>query len=268
MTFAPPTLRDLAAYWVARGGVNLGIVGDTAHATTGVSYHLGRDQLDPTAYSRRTPRDAAGLSLAASAIDLGRLDGSYDRLRAFSRWLVSRARDNAPGTSDMREIIYTPDGRTVLRWDRERGANSAPRTGEASDSHLFHTHISWYRDAEGRDHRTAFVPYWSEDDMAQLSITDTTPATIDIPIGAKRYMPDGTYDGFTFTEAYTRLSPYAVGDRRAYYAHIANKTVVRLVSPVTVHPTDPEPTPDCMAAIEAAITLDRANAHIVYEGEG
>ena len=28
MTYNPQTLRDLGAYWVAQGGVNLGVVGD------------------------------------------------------------------------------------------------------------------------------------------------------------------------------------------------------------------------------------------------
>ncbi len=66
---------------IANGGVNLGIIGDTAHATLGVSYHLGKSQLTATAYSRQLPRDAAGLTEAASAIDLGKLNGSLTELR-------------------------------------------------------------------------------------------------------------------------------------------------------------------------------------------
>jgi hypothetical protein len=162
VTFAPPTLLQLAGLWTGAGGVNLGIVGDTAHLAKGVSYHLGRDDLLATAYSAQTTRDRAGLSNAASAIDLGKLGGSYVALRAFSIWLVEQARHNAPGTSDMREIIYSPDGVAVLRWDRERGYSSAPRAGEADTSHRTHTHVSWYRDAETRDHRTAFLPYLSK----------------------------------------------------------------------------------------------------------
>ncbi len=162
MTFAPLTLQALASLWTGHGGVNLGIVGDTAHLDRGVSYHLGKQDLLPDAYSIKTARDKAGLSNAASAIDLGKLGGSYVGLRAFSVWLVAQARTDGPGTGDMREIIYSPDGQTVLRWDRERGYASAPQTGEADTSHLTHTHISWYRDAETRDHRTAFLPYFQE----------------------------------------------------------------------------------------------------------
>ncbi|HSV93276.1 MAG TPA: hypothetical protein VLH81_09370 [Desulfobacterales bacterium] len=174
MTANPRTLRDLGAYWASQGGLNLGVVGSLRTHCRG--YHLGRDRIyGPVAcrpggvarpglgdadYSVRTARDRAGLSNAASAIDLGRLDGSLEQLRAFSRWLVGRCRANRPGTSDIREVIYSPDGRSVLRWDRERGPSSAPRSGEADDSHLTHTHISFYRDSEGRDKRPLLAPYF------------------------------------------------------------------------------------------------------------
>jgi hypothetical protein len=81
-------------------------------------------------------------------------------LRTFSRWFVGRCRANAPGTSDVREFIYSPDGRTVYRWDRERGIKSTPRTGEANDSHLSHSHISFYRDSERRSKVGLFSPYF------------------------------------------------------------------------------------------------------------
>lgn len=159
MTFAPASLLALRSFLHPLTGlsaVSLGIVGDTAHAAKGTSYHLGADDLSATAYSRQTARDVAGLSNAASAIDIG----TFPRLRAMSMWLVVQARQNAPGTSDMREIIYSPDGVNVLRWDRERGYASVPKTGEADDSHRSHTHISWYRDAEKRDHVVAFRPFF------------------------------------------------------------------------------------------------------------
>jgi hypothetical protein len=160
VTYNPATLHDLGVFWTSQGGVNLGVVGDTSHVAKGTSYHLGKSQLVSTAYSIQTARDKAGLTEAASAIDLGKLDGSLVELRTFSKWLVAQARSNAPGTSDIREIIYSPDGKTVLRWDRQRGYASAPRPGEADDTHLFHDHVSWYRDAEHRDHTTAFRPYF------------------------------------------------------------------------------------------------------------
>lgn len=166
MTYSPKTLQDLGTYWTRQGGVNLGVVGNTAHTK---GYHLGKDRIfdgsgpgiGTSDYSVQTARDKAGLTNAASAIDLGKLDGSYANLRTFSKWLVAQARKNAPGTRDLREIIYSPDGKTVLRWDRQRGYASAPRPGEADASHLTHTHISFYRDSEGRDKRPIFAPYFA-----------------------------------------------------------------------------------------------------------
>ena len=160
MTYAPPALIELGRYWVRHGGVNLGVVGDAAHQRKGTSYHLGRSVLADDAYSRKTARDRAGLTDAASAIDLGKLNGNLGQLRTFSKWFVQRCRTNAPGTQDVREFIYSPDGRTVLRWDRERGVNSAPRTGEANNSHLAHSHISFYRDSEKRSKVGLFRPYF------------------------------------------------------------------------------------------------------------
>lgn len=161
MSYAPASIRALADYWTSHGGVNLGIVGDAAHQAR-PSYHNGRDVIEAhgrtreTDYSIRTDRDWWGLTNAASAIDLGKLGGSLEQLRDFSTRLVARCRSGAADCEDIREVIWSPDGRVVLRWDRERGVASEPRAGEASDSHLWHTHISWYRDSELRDKTAAF----------------------------------------------------------------------------------------------------------------
>lgn len=178
MSSAPGSLLDLQSFWVSQGGVSLGIVGNAVHCR---GYHLGRDRvygacacrpknicvpgLGNLDYSVQTARDRAGLSNAASAIDLGKLGGSLRNLYRFSEWLVEQCRANEPGTADLREVIYSPDGTTVLRWDRERGYWSAPRPGEADDSHLGHTHISYYRDAEARDKRPLFARFFEEGPM-------------------------------------------------------------------------------------------------------
>ena len=86
MSYNPRTLQDLGAYWTGKGGVNLGVVGDTGHT---VGYHLGRDRIygpggqGDDDYSVKHRRDMAGLSGAASAIDLGRLNGELTELYAF-----------------------------------------------------------------------------------------------------------------------------------------------------------------------------------------
>lgn len=265
MTYAPVALRVLADYWVSKNGINLGIVGDTAHALRGVSYHLGESQLTSDAYSRQTARDRAGLTDAASALDLGKLRGSYGDLRAFSKWLVTQARGNAPGTSDMREIIYSPDGQKVLRWDRERGYSSAPREGEADSSHLWHTHISWYRDAEERDHTLAFRPYFKEETLVAFTadpneqagtyevVVDSqgipynaTPGErVDIPAGLRRPMLGPVY-------------VTALQGRSHMIMFLGERTVLVPTVNVSLVPVDIQP------EIDAAIAADRAKARVTW----
>jgi hypothetical protein len=168
MTFAPQTLLELAAYWKREGGVFLGIVGDTAHQDKGVSYHLGKDQLIPGAYSAQTFRDRRGLTNAASAIDLGKLDGSYVQLRAFSDWLARRCVKGDAGTLDVREVIYSPDGKRVLGF-KDGIDFLIPDYGDAS--HLTHTHISFYRDSEFRAKVPLFKPYFEEADVPGVQLT-------------------------------------------------------------------------------------------------
>ena len=129
-----------------------GIVGDTAHAQGGDSYHLGADQTRARNGRDRysvdeSPRDRQGLNNYASGMDVGYFKvttgrGVFD-LFAFSRWLVALCKAGDPDTVDIREVIYSPDGRAVRRWD------ALGRRSGGDDSHLFHTHISEYRDADG-----------------------------------------------------------------------------------------------------------------------
>jgi hypothetical protein len=173
MTFAPPTIVQAAKVWTSNGGKNLGIVGNAAHRAR-QSYHNGKDAIDEfhrTAandYSIRLKADRDGLTNAASALDLGRLNGSLDELRAFSKWLVEYTQDAGPGTEDIREIIFagTHKGKiVVLRWLRDRGVASAPQPGEADDSHLTHSHISWLRSSEFSDKTGPFRTYFEEEQV-------------------------------------------------------------------------------------------------------
>jgi hypothetical protein len=163
----------------------VGIVGDTAHAAGGDSYHLGADQIRARGSRDRysvdeSARDGRGLDDNASALDIGLFSVRTPRglfgLREFSIWLVDRCKAGDPDTRDLREVIYSPDGRTVRRWDREK------RRSSGDDSHLFHTHLSEYRDADGR-RMVALVTRWlryigllpEEDDMP---LTNTDVDTI------------------------------------------------------------------------------------------
>lgn len=170
MTYNPSTLVALGRYWVAQGGVNLGVVGNAAHTK---GYHLGKDRIydgpdgpgvGDADYSVQLPRDKAGLSNAASAIDLGKLNGTLKELRKFSNWLVSECLSDPAIRRDIREIIYSPDGDKVQRYSGpDNKIYTGPGNGDAS--HLTHTHISFYRDSEDRDKRPLFAPYFDSPEV-------------------------------------------------------------------------------------------------------
>ncbi|MET7835047.1 hypothetical protein GA0070622_2432 [Micromonospora sediminicola] len=153
----------------------VGIVGDANHRG---GYHCGSDRVVVNDYSVvESTRDRSGLTLYASALDVGtfsvRSGGATHTLRTFSTWMAAQCAANAADTRDIREIIYSPDGRTVRRWDR-----LGKRTSGDS-SHLFHTHFSFFRDSTkaGRDQTPLFrryltaigliAPVKPEDDMEQ-----------------------------------------------------------------------------------------------------
>ncbi len=129
-----------------------GIVGDTAHQQGGDSYHLGKDKIRARGSRNRysvdeSPRDQRGLNNYASAMDIGYFKvatsrGTFD-LYDFNAWLIGLCKTGDPDTADLREVIYSPDGLTVRRWD-DLGVRS---TGD--NSHLTHSHLSEYRDADG-----------------------------------------------------------------------------------------------------------------------
>jgi hypothetical protein len=160
MSYAPASLTALGAYLVSKGVVNLGIVGNAAHTR---GYHLGRDRIygvngiGDADYSVQRARDRTGLTNAASALDIGKVNGTIDGLRELSKWLIVQCQ--AGRAPDIREVIYSPDGVTVYRWE---SSDNVIRTGpgQGDNSHLTHTHISYYRDSEARGKIAVFAPYW------------------------------------------------------------------------------------------------------------
>jgi len=160
MTYAPAALKAAQVYLRERTSlpwVSLGIVGDADHRG---GYHQGEPNVPASDYSRdESTRDENGLSGAASALDIG----DFPRLRELSLWIVAQCKAGAPDTRDIREVIYTPDGRTVARWDR-LGIRSS-----GDSSHLSHTHISYHRDSEARDKVGLFRRFFEGDDDMQLS---------------------------------------------------------------------------------------------------
>lgn len=151
MTYAPADLLAVRLYLLTSAGLSgdaVGIVGDPDHIATG-GYHVGNDDLARIGrltgdYSKReSARDRPGTD-GASALDIGEFVKGPVSLRTLSLGLVAACVRGDPRAADIREVIYTPDGVTVRRFDR-LGVRS---TGDSS--HLFHTHLSFFRDSEGR----------------------------------------------------------------------------------------------------------------------
>lgn len=176
MSYAPNTILAARTYIIGRTGLNpaaVGIVGDVAHG--GEGYHSGWDGLR-LAYGRddysvsESPRDGNPTD-AAMALDIGEFKGWLD----FNRWLVAQCKAGAADTQDIREVIYTLGDGVVRRWDR-----LGVRSG-GDDSHLFHTHLSYFRDSEGKDKTALFRRYFeggsaaSEDDDDMGFITRSGP---------------------------------------------------------------------------------------------
>ena len=152
MTYAPQTLLNARAYILDQTGLAsgaVGIVGDSAHT---YGYHLGKDRLPSGDYSTRTSRDQAGLTNAASALDIG----NFGSLWQLTEFLVAEARNGR--LPDVREIIGPlRDGR-AYRWDHLDGWTAVRRS--AGDSHEWHIHASYYRDSEHRDKTGPFRAFF------------------------------------------------------------------------------------------------------------
>ncbi|WDZ87177.1 hypothetical protein [Micromonospora cathayae] len=140
----------------------VGIVGDPAHVG---GYHCGADRVRRVDgrirdYSvTESDRDRSGLADWACALDIGEFrvtvgGRTYD-LPHLSAWIVGQCRAGAPDARDIREVIWSPDGRSVQRWDR------LGRRDTGDSSHRWHTHISYHRDAirAGRDQTALFRRY-------------------------------------------------------------------------------------------------------------
>lgn len=156
MSYAPARLLELQSYMQLQTGlpVNaLGIVGDSSHDG---GYHCGWDRrrirngsLDDYSWEESS-RDWDHKTNAARAFDCG----SFDRLQEMSKWIVGQCQAGAPDTLDIRSIIYSPDGVTVLRWDRLN------RHSGGDSSHESHTHFSFFADAENRDKMSVFQRFF------------------------------------------------------------------------------------------------------------
>lgn len=171
MTTAPADLKVVQQYAHDITGQDWNSLGIIHTQPQGGGYHEGQDLLalanrapGPSyAYSDYSYADARAVSSngigrdlansttlagdpnAASAFDFG---GGFARFHEFSNWLVGRCVARDPRAGDIREVIYTPDGSVVRRWD---ATGRQPNSGDST--HLSHTHISFFRDSNGRRDR-------------------------------------------------------------------------------------------------------------------
>lgn len=229
VSYAPDSIMDARRFFmntlrtvgVDPNPASFGVVGDDAHANAGTGYHLGRDALRPSAYSIvESSRDKRGLTNAASAFDIGwfsfKAGGKTHNLRTFSTWLVAQCKAGTADTLDIRDVIYSADGATVRRWDR-LGIRS---TGD--DSHLTHTHVSYFRDSEKRDKTALFKRYFTE-------IMEGPVATLDND--DKKWLLDNLAPGKVADEVWGRKlgdSGTAGGQVQTLFARTGATTNVQL----------------------------------------
>lgn len=152
MTYVPAPLSELQKYMQQKTGLPLASLGVFPDENHDGGYHCGWDrrrirngQLSDYSW-QESPRDWNHKTDAARAFDCG----MFPLLRELSIWMVGECAIGAPDTLDIREIIYSPDGVNVYRWDR-LGIRS---TGDSS--HQTHTHFSYFADAEHRDKVSPF----------------------------------------------------------------------------------------------------------------
>jgi len=169
-SYAPAAILEVRHYLKTLTGlsdVELGIVNDETDA----SYHHGWSQRDSDGsdYSwDESLRDSSHKTNAARALDVG----MFGRLREMSIWMAQQCQAGAADCADIREVIYSPDGRTVVRWDR------LGRRSSGSSSHLTHTHFSWFADAEDRRKVSPFQRFFEGNSMG-FEQNDRDTATAD-----------------------------------------------------------------------------------------
>jgi hypothetical protein len=83
--------------------------------------------------------------------------------RTLGQWLVQQCQAGTADSLWIREIGFSLDGTTVLHWDRQRGQTGAALAdGQFDSSHLWHDHISGYRDCENIDKSGLFRRFLAE----------------------------------------------------------------------------------------------------------
>lgn len=125
-----------------------GIVGDSRHNH---GYHLSRNSVTHGDYSVQLRRDRGGASDCASALDVT-LPPAL--MKTCTRRLLAAAIGRDKRLGALREFCGTLDGHNTYPWDLP--TNSSEGLNSWDDSHLFHIHLSFFRDSA--DNYTALAP--------------------------------------------------------------------------------------------------------------
>jgi hypothetical protein len=158
-TLAPPNLFKL--YALLRPHLSSlrigGIVGDTAHVAGG-GYHISREDLrnhgQGLDYSIQSPADRRGRVDFAGAIDISLNPAEMVTVSTRLRAAMSGANYDTR-IEPLREFIGTVDNRNVCGYNRYQTVYPDGSTGRragwyasgySESSHLWHVHLSFFRD--------------------------------------------------------------------------------------------------------------------------
>lgn len=227
MTFAPQALLDARTYLKPLTGldsIELGITPDENHHG---GYHCGWDQrrlvdgvLHDYAWQEST-RDSSHKTNAARALDVG----NFPRLRELSIWIVQQCQAGAPDTADIREVIYSPDGLVVKRWDR------LGKRSSGDDSHLTHTHISFFADAETHDKTALFRRFFERTNVTTIDQVGEWAKNTHAGI-----FYGGTSCGDKLPDGKTSLFAKVDYQRKLSEAHTAKLDAIAAKSPTALTP--------------------------------
>lgn len=115
-----------------------GIVGDASHS---FGYHLARRDLPVGDYSVQLPKDKRGSGANASALDVSL---PPELMRVVTGRLLHAAHRHDRRLSGLREFCGTLNGRDTYPWDL--ASDSSEGINSWDDSHLWHIHLSFFRE--------------------------------------------------------------------------------------------------------------------------
>jgi hypothetical protein len=122
--------------------------------------------------------------------------------------------DRDPLFVDVREIVGSLDGKTVYGWVKQANCGKVTKLSVIQDygdsSHLFHEHLSRYRDRENSDSFLAILKAYFEpqEDNVQTFQTPTVPSVADVAQGATLHTSSDLKDPAPITIDPMRPMPF------------------------------------------------------------